>query len=416
MKNNKLVSALLSLAIAFGLWLYVITTVSPGSEDTINDIPVVFEGESVLAERGLMITSDDNITVDLTLSGNRSDLVKLSNTNITIKVDLTKVYDPGVKELTYSISYPSDVPNDAFTEMNRYPGNVRLTVEKKQTKPVEVQVNFTGNAKDGFIADIENRVLDYSTVNVTGPSSVIEQIDHARIDINLTDMTESISESYRYTLCDAEGNPVDVEMVTTDVAEVHLDVKIQRLKEIPLKLNVTYGGGATEINTDVKIEPAAIRVSGSELLLEDLNEIILGSIDLSTLEENTTQTYTITLPEGVTNLSERTEVTVTIKFVGLTVREFDVTRIEVANVPEGMDYDLLNDVVKVKLRGTTSVINQLKAENIVLVVDLSGKEPGSFTVKPALSIEGDQYASIGAVGSYSVSITLKEAEEEATEG
>lgn len=416
MKNNKLVSILLSIAIAFGLWLYVITTVSPGYTDTIHDIRVSFEGETLLNERGFMITNGLDAYVDLTLSGNRSDYIKLSPENITIKVDLTKIYDPGIKQLDYEIIYPGDVPTNAFTEENKYPDKVTITVEKKQTKPVEVRVNFAGNAKDGFIADIENRILDYPTINVTGPSSVVEQIDHARIDIDLTDMTESISESYRYTLCDQEGNPVDVAMITTDVAEVHLDVKIQRLKEIPLKLNVTYGGGATEINTDIKIDPETIRVSGSELLLEDLNEIILGSIDLSTLETNTTQTYTISLPEGVTNLSERTEVTVEIKFVGLTVREFDVTRIEVINVPEGMDYELLNEVVKVKLRGPTGAISQLKPENIVLTVDLSGKEIGSFTVKPALVIEGDQYAAIGAVGSYSVSITLKEAEEEATEG
>lgn len=416
MNKNKFGSALLSLAIAFGLWLYVITTVSPGFTGPVSDIPVVFEGEYTLNDRGLMITEGLNANVDLTLSGNRSDYIKVNKNNITVKVDLTKIDSPGVKQLDYTINYPGDVPSGALNEENRYPDKITITVEKKVSKPVEVQVNFTGNAKEGFIADTENRVLDYATVNVTGPSSVVELIDHARIDINLTDMTESISESYRYTLCDAEGNPVDVEMITTDVAEVHLDVKIQRLKEIPLKLNVTYGGGATEQNTEIKIEPSTIRVSGSELLLEDLNELLLGTIDLSTLENNTTQTYTITLPEGVTNLSERTEVTVEIKFLGLTVREYDVTRIEVINVPEGLDYDLLNEMVKMKLRGTTGVINQLDAEDIILTVDLSGKEIGSFTVKPAVSFEGDQYAAIGAVGSYSVSITLKEAQEEATEG
>ena len=30
MNKNKLLSALLSIVIAFGMWLYVITTVSPG--------------------------------------------------------------------------------------------------------------------------------------------------------------------------------------------------------------------------------------------------------------------------------------------------------------------------------------------------------------------------------------------------
>ncbi len=416
MKNNKLISVLLSIVIAFGLWLYVITTVSPGYMDTISDVPVRFEGETALNERGLMITDGLDAFIDLTLSGNRSDFIKLTRENITIRVDLTKVYDPGIKELDYQIVYPGDVPNNAFTEENKYPDKVTIVVEKKVTKPVDVQVVFTGSVKDGYIAETEEFVLDYPTINITGPSSVVQQIESARINVDLTDLTESISENYRFTLCDEEGEPVDVEMITTDVAEVHLDVKIQRWKEIPLRLNVTYGGGAMENNTLITIDPLTIRVSGSELLLEDLNEIVLGSIDLSTLEENFSEVYTITLPEGVTNMSGKTEAQVSIQFVGLTIKEFEVSQIQVINVPEGLEYDLLNEVVKVKLRGGTSLINQLKSEDIVLTVDLSGKEVGSFTVKSAITIKGDQYATVGAVGPHSISIALKEAEAEATEG
>ena len=44
--KNKIWSLLLSLALATSLWLYVITTVSPGSTATIDNVPVVFEGET----------------------------------------------------------------------------------------------------------------------------------------------------------------------------------------------------------------------------------------------------------------------------------------------------------------------------------------------------------------------------------
>ena len=42
---------LLSVAIAFGLWLYVITVEQPESQKTYYDIPVVLQNESILAER-----------------------------------------------------------------------------------------------------------------------------------------------------------------------------------------------------------------------------------------------------------------------------------------------------------------------------------------------------------------------------
>ena len=408
--KSKFLSFLLSLAIAFVLWFYVITVVSPGSEEWINDIPVVFEGETVLTEdRGMMITSDSgDVLVDLRLSGNRTDLAKVNRGNITLKVDLSKVYDPGEHELQYTIAFPGDVPQGALTTESKYPETVKLTVEKRVKKPVDVRVNFVGSAAKDFMADTENRVLDYPTINVSGPSSVVELIDHAEIEVDLTDRMESVSENFRYTLCDAEGNPVDVALVTTDVAEVHLDVKIQRFKQIPLTLALNYGGGATESAVEVVIEPANISVSGSEMILQDLNEILLGSIDLSVIEDDFETSYAIVLPEGVSNLSERTEATIKVRFLNLAIQEFDVTEIKTINVPEGMEAERMSQVLKLRPRGPAAIMRKLTAENIMVTVDFSGKEIGSFTIKPTITVDGEEFVNVGAVGSYSVSATLRE--------
>jgi len=415
--KNKIWSAVLSILIAFTLWYYVISVVSPGSDDWVYDIPVVFEGETVLTEdRGMMITSaSSEVLVDLHLSGNRTDLAKVNKGNITVKVDLSKVYDPGEHELTYSWVFPGDVPQGALTVESKYPETIKLTVEKRVKKPVEVQVNFTGSAAEEYMADTENRILDYPTVNVSGPSSVVDLIDHARIDVDLTGRVESISENFHYVLCDADGNPVDAEMITTDVAEIHMDMKIFRFKQVPLMLQLTYGGGAWEDTVEVNIDPANISISGSEALLEDLNVVQLGSIDLSAMEEDAQLSYPITLPEGITNLSERTEAVVTVKFLNLAIRELEVNQITTINVPEGMEAELLSQVLKVRLRGPAAVMDRLTPEDISVIVDFSGKETGSFTIKPTITVRGEAYAKVGAVGTYSVSATLREKPEEPTE-
>lgn len=416
--KSKIWSAALSLFAAFALWYYVITVVSPGTVEWRTDIPVFFEGETVLTEdRGMMITSNiEDIEVDLRLSGNRTDLAKVDASNITIKLDLSKVYDPGEHELFYTPVFPGDVPNGALTVEVKSPESIKITVEKRIKKPVEVRVNFTGAVAENYMADTENRVLDYTTVNISGPSSVIDLIDHAEIDVDLTGRVESISENFRYTLCDAEGNPVDVAMVTTDVAEVHMDMKVFRFKQVPLMLQLTYGGGAWEDTVEVNIDPANISVSGSEVLLEDLSVIQLGSIDLSMMEEDAELTYPITLPEGITNISERAEAIVTVKFLNLAIRELEATQITSINVPEGMEAELLNQVLKVRLRGPAAVMEQLTPEDIAVIVDFSGKELGSFTIKPTITVRGETFAKVGPVGTYSVSATLREKPEEETEG
>ena len=414
MKKSKLVSFLLAVAISFGLWLYVVTFVSVESTETVGNIPVVFEGETVLTtDRNMIITSGGHATVTLKLTGSRSDLGKVNRDNITVKVDLTKVYDPGVHELGYSISYPGDVPNDAFS-VEKYPSDVTITVEQKLKQEVPVKIAYEGSAPEGFLVDQENAVLDYEDISVVGPSSVVEQIDHARIEVDLDDQTESISASYRYTLCDEEGRPVDVAMVTTNVAEVHLDLKIQRFEEIPLVLTVNYGGGAESHTTNISIEPKRIKVSGSDVLLADLTEYVLGTIDLATITEETELVFPIELPEGVTNLSGIEEAVVKISFIGLSMEEFTASQIEVINVPEGMEYELINKAIKVVLRGETALINSIQPEDILVTVDLSGKEAGTSTVKATVTVKGDAYKEVGAVGSYSVNVTLKLAPEEET--
>ena len=411
--KSKVWSLLIAIVAALMLWMYVITTVSPNSKTTIPDIPVVFEGETWLTEtRMLMITSGMNTTVDLEVSGNRSDLNKLNRSNVTLKVDLTKVYEAGTAELPYTISYPNDVPAGAITEEGRYPAAVKLKVEKRLSQEIPVNVVFTGTVPEDFIADTENVVLDYPVINIKGPASVVEKVKQARIDVNLEDRTESLSESYRYTLCDEEGNPVDAEQVTTDVAEVHLDVKIQRFQVVQLKVNVLYGGGATEGYTRYEIKPTSIRVSGSEAVLQDLTEITLGTVNFAVLMENTQLTFPINLPEGVTNLTGITEATVDVSFVGLSIKEFPVEKIEATNVPEGLEYELMNEVVKVTLRGPIAMINQIEPEDISVSVDLTGKEVGASVVKAKITIKGDKFGAVGPVGSHTVSVTLKAAEDE----
>lgn len=410
--KNKVWSLLLSVALAVCLWMYVITTVSPNSKTTVSDIPVVFEGETWLLEnRNLMITDGMDATVDLELSGNRSDLNKLNRSNITLKIDLTKVYEAGETNLTYTTTWPSDVPSGSITTESRSPAAIKLKVEKRLTQEIPVNLVFTGAVQEGLLADTENVVLDYPVVNIKGPASVVEQVKQARIDVNLEDRTESLSENYRYTLCDEEGNPIDVEKITTDVAEIHLEMKIHRYQEIPLKLNVIYGGGATEGYARYELNPGSIRVSGSDTVLADLTEIVLGTINFAEQTENTQMTFPINLPEGVTNLTGITEATVDLRFAGLSIKEFTTENIKVINVPAGLEYELMSEVVKVTLRGPVAKINQIKPEDIVVTVDLTGKEVGATTVKATVTVRNETEETVGAVGAYSVSVTLSEAED-----
>ena len=411
--KNKLVMVLLSAVVAFGLWLYVVTVISPESEETYYNIPVILEGQSLLTERGLMVTENANPTIMLTLSGNRTDLNKLNSSNIKVVANLSGIAENGDYKLNYSVSYPGDVTG-SLQPLASNPEFITLRVEREIKKMVDILVNFKGSVPEEYIADTENKVMDYTRVTITGPEPVINQITQAVIEVDLTDRTDSFSESYRFTLCDSNGDPVEVSHVETSVAEVNLTLKVQRMKEIALKLNIVEGGGATISTSKILIDPAIIKVSGSEKALEGLTEIEIGTINLAEHTGTSYQTtFPIVLPNGVTNLTGVQEANVTIQFPDLLQKTFTVTNIEALNLPMGMELELLTKALQVTVRGPKALVEKMTAADIAVNVDLSGAQPGTTTLKAEISI-GEAFEGVGAVrGPYSVVTTLRDPNEDA---
>ncbi len=410
--KNKIISFLISLVIAFGLWLYVITYVSPGSEETYYDIPVVFDGETLLNERGLMVTDISSQSVNVTLSGNRSDLAKVNRSNITVKASLSSIYEPGNRlQLNYTVSWPGDLANNAFVTQSKNPANIYVTVERRVTKEVPVEILWIGSAPEGYISDKESSEMDYTSVNVTGPESVINQIEKAAVSVDLTEQKESISQSFLYTLCDGENEPVDAELVTTNVEEVHLDVRIQKVKDVTLVYDIVDGGGATRQNVTVTLSTDTIRVSGSEAAIDALGDkITVGTIDLAAVPQSTKLIFPITLPEGITNRTGTTEVEADVQFKGLMTRDFVVETIQGINIPEGMAVEFITEKLTVTVRGSTDLVNQLTSESIFATVDFSGAEAGTATFPAAFTFP-DGFESLGVLKYDSVSATVVPAEE-----
>ena len=405
MKKNKIVMILASLIIGFSLWAYVITEVDTQWEDTYSNIPVNLDGIGLLEERGLMLMPGGDTTVTLRLAGKRTDLIKLTPGNITLRADLSGITAPGEYTLTYDVIYPGDVPSGSVSVQSRTPAMARVVVAQRVSREVPVEVNYEGSVPSDFITDKENATLDYSTIRVSGPEEVVEKIHHAAITVDLTNRTESILDSYRYVLCDASDEPVDVELVTTNVAEVQLQVKIQRLKTVPLTLTVLNGGGATVETSKITVSPETIQISGSDTALESLQEINLGTVDLGEITKDTQQIFEIVLPESITNLTGVDKATVDISFPDLRTRTFQISDITAIHVPQGLEALLLTEQLAVTVRGPKNVVAAMSASDVKVTVDFTDAAVGTSSWKAHVAVTTK---GVGAVGSYSVSVTVQE--------
>lgn len=401
--KNKILSILLSLAIAFGLWFYVITVEDPESEGSYFDVPVVFDGISQLDSRDLMITSGTDVEVDLRLLGNRTDLNKLDKTNITILADLSRITEPGEHSVKYSISYPSSA--GAIEVLEQDPQYVTIHVSRRVRKEVPVRISYTGTLPENFVADVQNAVLDHATITVSGPEEVVDQIEYATIAVDLTGRMDTIVETARHTLCGKDGMPIeDVSAVTVNVSEIRLTVRVWQIKQLPLVIKVENGGGLTSEMVTLTPDHTSIMVSGSRTDLEGLNELVLGTVNLGELTEYTEQLrFDVVLPEGVTNESGITQVVVGVQMPPMETKAFRIMAFQVTGMPTNMYVQITTQAIMVKIRGPVELLNQLTSDMIVAIVDCTDQElvmNSHNNLQLTIMIEGLE--GVGAVGEYTV--------------
>jgi YbbR domain-containing protein len=325
--------------------------------------------------------------------------------------DLSRITEPGVHNIRYDIFYPSVVQSGNVDALERDPQYITLTVVERSWKDVPVKVQYTGSVPTDYVADRQNPQFDHATITVSGPAEELEKVDHASIFVDLNGKVGTIVGNFRPTLCAADGTPLaDTGRLTMNVNEVRATIRIHKIKQVPLVVEVIPGGGLTE--NDIKLTPTlqSIVVSGSDAVLEKLDKIVVGQLHLSELMGTTDMMFDITMPAGVHNVTGVTELGVNVELLQeLVIRTFTVTKIRVENVPGNRHVKLVTQVLTVQIRGTKEALDALKPEDIIVVVDCSDVTDMVNMTTPlnaTIQVTGDSGA--GAVGEYQVIVEVTE--------
>lgn len=407
--KSKLLKILLAAVLSIGLWFYVITVVSPESEKTYYDIPVVVQNKNILTERGLMIVSDD-AKVTLALRSDRTILNELNESNINVFVNVANIESPGSYKLTYNVAYPGNISDNEISVQSSSTDLITMKFENRLNKIVPVVVDYGVTAVPmGYTADKENAELDYTEIEISGPESVVNQIEQAIIRVDLNGQTKTLAGEYQFVLCDEQGEAVttpNAEKVTANTEAVNFMVKIQKVKEIALKLDIVEGGGATNQNTTITMDTTQIQISGSDALLEGLDELVVGTVDLGMITEDAELVFPIILPEGVTNQTGVEQVNVGIDLPDLATKTLKVTKITYADAPSGLSVDVITKALQITVRGPEKMIEKIKETDLTVVVNLAEAQVGTVTTRAEVEINS-AYPEVGVIGTYPVSVNLR---------
>ena len=387
---------IISLLLSFLIWAYVASTENTSIERIFTGIPVTFQGaEELRTSRGLIITDASTETVTVKVSGSRASIGNLHAADLAAVVDVSGISQARDMQVSYTVRFPESVNMNGVEVLTKTPDTIEFSVVQENTKTVEVRGVFTGSVAEGYTVD--PIVVEPSVITLYGPASELDQVDSACVYINRQNVNATIG------LLDADGNTIQPDSVTSAQTAVSVTVPVLMNKELPLRVNLITGSGATEDNTVVTIEPQTIEVSGSTAALEGMNQLVIGSVDLTDFAENYETTFPIALDNNLRNLTGVTEATVKVTITGLETKKIAATNIIVT----GGEGDVRTTRKEITVRAPADVLEKITADNIRIVADLSDYTTATGTIEVPVWVYVDGYDDAGAVGDYTVSVALR---------
>lgn len=405
--NSKIFWIIVSLLCSFLLWSYVSGQDSKESTVTLSGIQVEFTGEDELAARSMSVYEVDTSSVTIRVRGNRSDLSRLKSSEIKAVIDVSKIQQPNDMSWTYDIRFPNYIDKSNIQVISRTPDTVNFTIVKNASKTVNVKGSFEGTISDACVA--EELVFEPATITLEGPEQMLENVDYAWVKFGNSDLNieSTYSADVAFTLMDKDGKPCSASDIKSSVNFVTATQPILKTKELPLTVKLIPGGGITEADCTVTVEPSTIKIAADSRLIDDKNSIVLGNVELSSFNSSYTQTFTIPLEDGIQNLNGITEAKVTISVNGTHTKSFTTDNISCKNVTKGYVATIDTKEIEVTLRAKDAeTLDKINASDISIVADLSdyGTTTGQVIVPATVSVSG--HSDVGAVGDVKVTLTI----------
>lgn len=404
MQKHKLLAFLLALVVSIGLWVYAVTVVNPDDTVTIRDVRVRIIGTSELTGNNLMLTGGENQTVNVEISGRRSDLKELNSTSLEAIADVSNIDRVGTYEVSWTLDPPSTVASGDISIVSTNSSKITVKVSEYKERPeIPIEVEYTGTLPDGYVRD--PAVLSKETVAVSGPAEEVSKISKAILTVDLDGATDMIDEELEYRLVDQDGELLELSTYV-QIADptIRVSVPVSCYKQIDLKVNLIPGGGATDKNARLTIEPSTIAVSGSEDALKKLEELVIKEIDLSQVTDTQTWTVVPELPAGVTNRASEKNVTVKITISGLSTKKITVPCSDIERKNDVSTMKFGEQSVVITIRGTAEAIAAIREEDIKVIADMTNGYDAA-TKAVTLEIVLPENTTAGVVGGeYSVQV------------
>jgi YbbR domain-containing protein len=365
--------AVLSLALALSLWLFVTDKENPTEAQTFNSsITVRF----VNVPEDLAVANVSEPGVRIRIEAPKSELSGLRADDFEASVNLG-----GYTRGTQSVPVDVTPPNSRINIIDISPARVEVTIESSRSKDVQVRVSSVGSPVTGFVVTDER--AEPRTATVTGPESLVALVDSVVAVVNLTGQRVDLTEDrVKLEPRDARDGGISRVTVTPETAKVTVDLD-QREYSLQFAVNpLITGQPAAGYNVaGVSVDPRFVTVTGPLDVLQSIDAVrglATDEITISDARDDAVRSVAIDLPDGVTVQGSST-VSVTID-IAPARGEFSFRIVpQIRNVADGLAVTPSGPVT-ITLAGDVPVLDGLTPGAIIAAVDAQGLGEGLYTL------------------------------------
>ena len=382
MKNkltHNLGLKMLALIFSIGLWFVVNNITDPIGEKTFYNVPVEIINEDKIADEGKVyevLEGTDAINVKVT--GKKSIISYINKEDIKAVADLSEL--TFMNTVTIKVS---SLKNNTDLEFSASVDNMKLSIEDMKQVQKMINTSTAGVPAEGYI--VGTVTPSQNVVRLSGPESLVEQIDRVEAVANISGYATDITSSVELKFCNVEGEEIKSNSIKTNISTINVAVTILGTKEVPLKFTVQ--GKPKEgyvVRRQMTKVPEKVKIAGRKSVLDSVSEINVADAALTVdgLSDDMTAVVNIRkyLPNGV-QLAETSfdgNVSVTVGIEPLVTKEYDipVKNFAVGNAPDGYEVyirEFENKEIKdytISVSGVEDDIRKIKENDVIGVVDM----------------------------------------------
>ena len=399
--NNDKLMMLVSLLVAIGIWVMVLTGPMNIVDRVVTTKVTVNLGNSYAGLSGLRVIGEAETDVQVTIEGAWSVISRIDAEDLRVSADLTAITGPGEFALPLLVSRNS--AETSYDILNVSPRTVSVRCDYWQEGTIfKVECDTSAlTVSDPDAMQIGDPVIDQTTfpngmVTIEGPKSTVSRIKRVVARVTATEPLTAIRRfEVPLTALDADGNAVEL----TDCAILEVPTGILRVT-VPIWESRRMSLGVTAVNvpegldalTLLTVEPQEIEVLGPTAELDALEEQLgaLGTVDVRTLSvDHPSVTLPLSLPSTVRGVEVPTVATVSLNGETIAQKELTVTADETNVIFLGGDSKKVAVEAKtfdgLVVVGNLESVQKLTKEDIRFTVQLEAEESW-YT--PTVSVEG----------------------------